>query len=194
MIAVAQPTGSSGTGRDDTTARIKIDTRHLIREAARQDSLAWLAYLDSLHNTRAAIMQRNMALTMRDWMPTERDRLMRSEDIARAQDRGFLYNDIPRVQLFSISTAAIGVALGLDEDVTPKINYTLTSTQVVSVKVYSLDAALVATMVEGVQSPGVYKLVWDFKDINGIRVPYGNYVAEVMAGSRLLLRKRIEVP
>lgn len=194
VIAVAQPTGSTGTGRNDTTDRIKIDPRHLLRDAARQDSLAWLDYLDSLNNTRAAVMRRNMAMTMRDWMPTERDRMTRSQDIARAQDRGFLYREIPRAQLFAIPMSAIGVALGIDEDVTPKINYTLTATQPVTVKVYSLDAALVATMVEGVQSPGVYKLVWDFKDINGIRVPYGNYVAEVMAGNRVLLRKRIEVP
>ncbi len=193
-VAVAQPTGSSGTRRNDTLRPLTIDPRHLLREAVRQDSLAWLDYMDSLNNTRAAIMQRNMAMTMRDWMPSERDRMNRSRDIARAQDRGFLYRDIPRVQLFSIAPTAIGMALGIDEDVTPKINYTVTATMPVTVKVYGLDAVLVATMVEGVQSPGVYKLVWDFKDVNGIRVPYGNYVAEVMAGNRLLLRKRIEVP
>jgi hypothetical protein len=139
-------------------------------------------------------MKRNLAMTMRDWMPTERDRRNRAEDIARAQDRGFLYRDIPRVPLVSIPMSAIGMALGIDEDVTPKINYTLTSTQPVTIKVYGLDANLVTTMLDVVQSPGVYRLEWDFKDSNGIRVPYGNYVAEVMAGNRLLLRKRIEVP
>jgi hypothetical protein len=139
-------------------------------------------------------MRRNLTLTMRDWMPTARDRQRRADDIARAQDRGFLYRDIPRVQLFSIPMSSIGVALGIDEDVTPKINYTLMATEPVTVKVYGLDATLVTTLVEGVQSPGVYKLVWDFKDAYGIRVPFGNYVAEVMAGGRLLLRKRIEVP
>ena len=193
MGALAQPTGSTGSGGRDSF-EIRIGAKALLHEAARRDSLAWLDYLDSLANTRSAIMQRNLTMTMRDWMPTERDRRNRAEDIARAQDRGFLYRDIPRVPLFSIPTSAIGMALGIDEDVTPKIRYTLTSTQPVTVKVYGLDASLVATMLDVVQSPGVYKLEWDFKDANGIRVPFGNYVAEVMAGNRLLLRKRIEVP
>ncbi|MBC8145394.1 MAG: hypothetical protein H7X80_07395, partial [bacterium] len=96
--------------------------------------------------------------------------------------------------LFGVSTGAVFRALGLVEDVTPRITYTLTSTQPVTVKVYNLEAELIAVIVNGSQRPGVYDFEWDLRDMDGKRVPYGNYVAEVIVGRALVLRKRIEAP
>jgi hypothetical protein len=163
-------------------------------ESMRRDSLAWLAYVDSLENTPIARMRRNLTFTMSDWMPSRADSLRRVEDLYRALDHDFLYPDHPRVPLFSFSPSQVLMALGITEDVTPRIKYTLTSTQPVTVKVYDLEADLVATLVDEVQAPGIYTMTWNFKDSTGNRVRFGDYIAEVMGGTQLLLRKRIVAP
>jgi hypothetical protein len=164
-----------------------------LREELRLDSLELVWLLDSLADTPQARMRRNLAMGPDDWRPTRADRAAREAELRRAMDMDFVFPN-SYIQLFGISTGAVFRALGLVEDVTPKIKYTLERTEAVTVKIYNLEAELVATLVNGPQRPGVYDFEWDFLDAEGARVPYGNYVAEVIVGGRLVMRKRIEAP
>jgi hypothetical protein len=174
--------------------RLRIDFRTRFHEALRRDSAALVSYLDSLANTPEAIRRRNLTFDPREWQPTAADRARRNEDIAQALDWHNLHPNLPFTPLVAVPLSSIGRALGLTEDVSPHISYTLTITQVVSVKVYDMESNVVATLVDGVQRPGVYSFDWDMLDSSGQRVPYGDYVAEVVANKTMLLAKRIEVP
>ncbi len=152
------------------------------------------AFLDSLATTPLAIMRRNLAMNPRDWMPTAADRARREEDIRRSQGWDMIYrHNVPRIGV-SVPLSSIGQALGLVEDVSPRISYTLLRTDSVSVRVYDLTSRLVAILVEGAQSPGEYRFDWDMNNSMGTRVAAGDYVTEVIVGKRLVLRKRIVVP
>ncbi len=189
-----QPPGQSSRAPSGGWDTLHIDPMIRFEQALRRDSLGWLAYLDSLNSTPLARMRRNMDFPSDYWMPTAADSLRRIDDINRALDHGFLYPEHPRVQLFSISPSQVLMALGVTEDVTPWVKYTLLATQQVTVRIYDLDANLVATLVDDVQAPGKYSMKWDFRDQHGIRVHYGDYIAEVVAADSVLLRKRIVVP
>jgi hypothetical protein len=153
-----------------------------------------IAYLDSLAHTPEAIRQRNLTFDPRDWQPTAADRARRNEDIARALDWSYIHPNLPFTPLLAVPLGGIFSALGLTEDVSPHINYTLTSTQMVSVKVYDREAHMVATIIDGVQRPGVYSFDWNMRDDGGGRVAPGDYVAEVIANKTMMLRKHIVVP
>lgn len=174
-------------------SRDSISNIARLRRDSRLDSTYLALLLDSLDNTTQARMRRNLAMNPSDWMPTEADRKAREADFRRAMDMDFVFPH-SYVQLFGISTGAVFRALGLVEDVTPRITYTLTRTEQVVVRIYNLEAELITTIVNGSQSPGVYDFKWDFNDAEGRRVPYGNYVGEVIVGGRMVLRKRIEAP
>lgn len=180
-------------GRDTN----KLNAHYRLVQRIRDDSLALAHYLDSLDNTPMAIMQRNLTFSSRDWAPSAAEQAKREELVRRLTGADKVLLNIPRVGI-SIPLKSIGQALGLTEDVSPRIKYTLLRTERVAVKVYNIKAQLVAVVAEGVQSPGDYKFDWDMLDSAGVRVPYGDYFAEVVAEvkdeRRLLLRKRIEVP
>lgn len=85
----------------------------------------------------------------------------------------------------------IGLFLGLVEDVSPIIKYSLTITADVEVVVYSVQAIVVATIFKGVQSPGGYTLNWNGRDDKGRKMPAGDYIIEVRAGTERYFRKRV---
>jgi hypothetical protein len=182
-----------GTYTPRDTTRALDSLRGILRHDMRLDSLDLVALLDSLDNSADARMRRNLAMAPSDWMPTEGERRAREEELRRSMDMDFVFPN-SYVQLFGISTGAVFRALGLIEDVTPRIRYTLMRTEPVTVKIYTIQAELVTTLVDSPQRPGEYDFEWDFRDAQGVRVPYGNYVAEVIVGNRLVLRKRIEAP
>jgi hypothetical protein len=167
--------------------------RPRFRGDVRIDSLELVYLLDSLDNTPQARMRRNLAMSPSDWMPTRGERAAREADLRRAMDLDYLFPN-SYIPLFGISTGAVFRALGLVEDVTPRITYTLMRTEPVTVKIYTMEAELVTTIVDAPQRPGAYDFEWDLKDADGVRVPYGNYIAEVIVGGRMVLRKRIEAP
>jgi hypothetical protein len=181
--------GSSRSGSEDPN----LAPGARLRARIQRDSLALRHYMDSLNNTPLAIMKRNLALNASDWMPTAADRRRRDEMIRQTQSWGNPADNMPRVGV-SVPLQAIGRMLGLIEDVTPRIYYTLMNTQYVTVIIYDLRAEKVATVIDGVQAPGVYDFKWDLLDSTGHPVPSGDYIAEVIAEKRLLLRKRIEIP
>ena len=181
--SIIVPTDTSRAGR----------LRGWLREELRLYSLELVSLLDSLERTVQARMRQNLAMSPSDWMPTEGERRAREEEIRRGMDMDFVFPNA-YVPLFGISTGAVFRALGLVDDVTPRITYTLMRTELVTVKIYTIEATLVTTLVDGAQRPGVYDFMWDLRDADGKHVRYGNYIAEVIAGGRLLLRKRIEAP
>jgi len=90
-----------------------------------------------------------------------------------------------------ISLEAIGRFLGLVEDFTPEIKYSLDYTAEVEVVVYSISSVVVATLFNGRQIPGSYKLTWNGRDDRGKLMPPGDYIAEVRIGNEKFIRKRI---
>lgn len=182
-----------GRDRVDTLRRDSLSGIARLRRDMRLDSMELVHMLDSLESTVQARMRRNLAMTPSDWMPTRGERAAHELAIRQSMDMDFVFPN-SYVPLFSVATGAVFRALGLAEDLTPRITYTLTRTEHVSVRIYNIRAELVRTIVNLSQRPGEYDFEWDLRDDSGARVPYGNYVAEVIVGNRLALRKRIEAP
>lgn len=176
----------------------RLQWYYRLRERIHSDSLALHHYLDSLDNTRMAIMRRNLTFSSKDWLPSAAERAKRDDEIKRSQGWDKVFTNSTRVG-FSTPLQGIFRALGLIEDVTPRITYTLMRTTKVEVTIYDLQARTVAVLVNDVQSPGEYKFDWNLLDSNNVRVETGDYIGEVVASDaegkkQLLLRKRIEVP
>ncbi len=166
-----------------------------LREALLRDTVAWNRFLDSLEHTPEAIMRRNLAFKPEEWMPTPEDRARRDADIRRSQDWDFIHPPgIAYAQVASVPLASIGQMLGLTEDVSPRISYTVTTADNVSVKIYDLNARLIATLVNAPKKPGTYRMEWDMRDENGRRALSGDYIAEITIGTLVTARKRIVVP
>ncbi len=102
-------------------------------------------------------------------------------------------NTLPKVG-FKIPVSAIAALLGMVEDVSPEISYTLDFTAKVEVVVYSIKAVVIATIFNGVQPPGSYKLTWNGRDEKGKKMESGDYIAEVRIGNERYVRKRIVIP
>ena len=196
-LEILQPSGSSSIYVD--SVYLDGEMIHLtvrIADELRRDTARLRAVLDSIENTQAARLMANLSFDPSEWQPTAADRAAREEMIAMAQDREWIYpQGITRIPVFSAPVGAIARALGLVEDVTPRISYTLTATRTITVIVYTISALEVARIVDGAQKPGSYSFDWDMADANGRRVLSGSYFVEVIAdGTELLLRKRVEVP
>lgn len=197
----AVPSGSAGSSSRWIDS-VFIDGRMIrltvrIADAIRRDTIRLRALLDSIEGSRQAVIAANLNLDPSEWKPTERDLAERREMIERAQDFEYIYpQDITRVPVMSIPLSSIGQALGLTENVSPRISYRLEATRRITVIVYTvLDAIEIVRLVDNVQSPGVYSFDWDFNDSSGRRVLPGSYIVEVIADStEMLLRKRIVVP
>ena len=173
--------------------RFSVRLSHEIRN----DSVRLRALIDSIQNSTAAVIAANLRFDdPSQWQPTERQKREREEMIAVTQDRDWIYpQDITRIPVFSLPLSSIGQTLGLVEDVTPRIAYTLLSTRQISVIIYTQSALPMVTLVDGTQKPGEYSFNWDFNDANDRRALPGSYFVEVIAdGTELLLRKRIVVP
>ncbi len=103
---------------------------------------------------------------------------------------------VPMVRTYSpygakIDFETIGKFLGIVEDVSPTIKYSLAITADVEIVIYSIQAIAVATLFKGVQSPGNYTISWNGRDENGRMMPPGDYIAEVRIGQEKYVRKRI---
>ena len=102
------------------------------------------------------------------------------------------YTFAPGVGL-NVNLRDIGLFLGLVEDTSPEINYTLNYMSDVEIVIYSVSAKLIATIFSGAQKQGKYKIVWNGKDDTGKKMPHGDYIAEVRVGSEKFIRKRIVI-
>ncbi|MFP4528342.1 MAG: FlgD immunoglobulin-like domain containing protein [Candidatus Kapaibacterium sp.] len=93
-----------------------------------------------------------------------------------------------------ISMGAIGQFLGISEDVSPRIRYTLEHPSEVEVVIYSYDATVIRTLFKGQQPAGAYELDWNLRSDEGRRMPSGDYIGEVRIGKSRYVRKRIQIP
>jgi hypothetical protein len=93
-----------------------------------------------------------------------------------------------------VSMNDIGVFMGIIEDTSPEIFYSLDAPNDVEVVIYSIQAKVIATLFDGRQIPGKFKLTWNFRDDNGRRMMSGDYIAEVRIGNSKFVRKRIVIP
>jgi len=89
--------------------------------------------------------------------------------------------------------ATLARVLGLSEDLSPTIRYEVPEVTRVQVLVFSAQALLVATLVDGVQRPGRYVVRWNGRDDAGRALPPGDYVAEVRLGNGQRFYKRIRL-
>lgn len=193
-FAQVDTAGGRNIERDPSGRSTDMESMARLRDAVKRDSILISQYLDSLRSTPQERMRRALTFSPSEWKPTEADRARRAEEIWRSQGFDKIFGNIPRVQLMSVPLGAIAAALGLTEDVSPRIKYTILATDSVSVIVYNTEADTIRVIVNGLQRPGVYDFNWDMNGGDGHRVPLGHYVAEVVVGRRLVLRKRIEVP
>jgi hypothetical protein len=92
------------------------------------------------------------------------------------------------------SLGTILTLLGLKEDVSPKISYTLDYSDDVEIVIYSVNATVVAVLFNNPQPAGSYTMNWNFRDDKGRRMAPGDYIAEVRIGKSKFIRKRIVIP
>ncbi|MEI6089636.1 MAG: FlgD immunoglobulin-like domain containing protein [bacterium] len=92
-----------------------------------------------------------------------------------------------------IPLSAIGKFLGLVEDLSPIIRYTLDYTTKVQVVIYNMQGIVIAVLAEERQPAGNYVYNWNGKNDDGILQPPGDYIGEVRIGIDKYVRKHIEI-
>ncbi|MFM8840359.1 MAG: FlgD immunoglobulin-like domain containing protein [bacterium] len=140
-----------------------------------------------------AIALRNLDLPPEYYQPQPQELVQREEMIARSQAIPTGRPGGPRGGI-SIGLNEIATYLGLAEDVSPVITYTVEFAMPIKVVVYSTAAREVALMFQGEQTAGTYRLTWNGRDDKGRPMPSGDYVAEVRLGNDRFIRKRITIP
>ena len=110
---------------------------------------------------------------------------------------------------FKVFTASLtGIEPNINEGIIPKefklyqnfpnpfnpktrIDYQVPQTAKVNISVYNILGQLVADLVNGVKSPGHYSVDWNAKDINGLKVSSGIYIARMVSNNYSAARKLI---
>ncbi len=108
---------------------------------------------------------------------------------------------VPGVLLYPMGTGnlqvglgAIGRFIGIVEDVSPRLVYSLPEASEVRIAVYSSSALEVRLLFKGIQPAGAYTIDWNGLDDLGHEVVRGDYVAEITIGQNKIIRKRIMWP
>jgi hypothetical protein len=124
--------------------------------------------------------------------PDPVESMLFQQNIANSQYIPF-FNSMPPFR-GNILLQSIGQFIGVIEDVSPVIKYSLDYKTEVEVVIYSVRAQIIATLFKGEQSPGFYTLTWNLRDSLGRAMPADDYVAEVRIGNEKIVRKRITIP
>lgn len=93
-----------------------------------------------------------------------------------------------------VSFGQIAQFLGLSEDVSPVLTYTLDHPAEVEIVIYSIQAKVAAVLYRGIQSEGTHSITWNFRNDSGKRMPKGDYIGEIRIGKDRFIRKRIVIP
>ena len=72
---------------------------------------------------------------------------------------------------------------------TTSIRYSLPSSSNVKLSVFNLNGQKVKTLTKGVQSAGVYEVLWDATDDSGTHVSSGVYIYQLVAGNQRSIKK-----
>ncbi len=151
------------------------------------------AFVESMSNTEWSVAMKNLAM-----IPESAYKPL-AVDVANYEAgimRSFYVPGVPlsnKMGTMQIPLSTVGRLLGLSEDVTPVINYSVTSPSDVEILVYSMQAIVLQTMFKGYQSPGSYTLTWNQRDANGKLMPRGDYVIEARIGNKILRQKRVVI-
>jgi hypothetical protein len=92
-----------------------------------------------------------------------------------------------------IPLESIGKIMGLVEDLSPILKYTLDYNTKVQVVIYNMQGIVIAILADERQPAGNYVYNWNGKNDEGILQPPGDYIGEVRIGIDKYVRKRIEV-
>jgi hypothetical protein len=166
-------------------SRFHSDLRQFLPQAQNKNELL---------NTKsvAQIIKDNLDLPAKMFMPSAVEMTMHDYNLMQASYIPFVKTQ--QVGGMKVSLGAIAMFLGLIEDTSPNIPYSLYETSEVEVVIYSVQASVIASLYKGVQLPGSYKLFWNFRDDKGRTQPSGDYIAEVRIGKDRTVRKRIYIP
>lgn len=93
-----------------------------------------------------------------------------------------------------IGLGSIGRFLGIVEDVSPRLVYSVLEPSEVRITIYSASALQARLLYKGIQRPGSYSIEWNGNDDTGHEVVRGDYVAEIAIGQDRIIRKRIVWP
>ncbi len=137
---------------------------------------------------------RTMNVPSSIYAPTAQEVVQNRINIANAQY-------VPGILLYPMGTGNMQVNLGdiaklfgLQEDVSPRIRYTVEETTEIEIVIYSPQARIITSLFQGIQAPGQYEIAWNGQDDQGRPVYPGDFVAEVRIGSDRIARKRIVWP
>lgn len=141
--------------------------------------------------TEQEIARKNLQVPDEFYIPSPQEQTLRQYNIMQSQYVPFVrtYNPFG----LKVPLSAIGSLLGLTEDVSPLIEYTLDVETQVKVVIYSEKALVVATIVDGIQRPGRYRYYWNGRDDWGKIMQRGDYVGEIRIGNTKFIRKRIRI-
>lgn len=183
--------------------RIEVSPRTRFQFEARQFSLAWMAMQEARRQAspqEAAVAAMN-SIDPRAFIPTAKEQTFYNYGIAQSFtipgvfDPFQRYGGLPGVggSGISIPLSLIGSLLGLTEDVSPTIRYTVEQPAEVEIVIYSIQAIAIARVLKAEQNAGGYAITWNLKNEQGLTVPRGDYIAEVRIGTGGFVRKRIRV-
>lgn len=137
---------------------------------------------------------RTMNVPSSIFAPTAQEIVQNRINIANAQY-------VPGILLYPMGTGNMQVNLGdiakifgLQEDVSPRIRYTVDETTEIEIVIYSPQARIITSLFNGIQAPGQYEISWNGQDDQGRPVYPGDFIAEVRIGTDRIARKRIVWP
>ncbi len=155
----------------------------------------WLALkeMKRLSPTEAIIANMN-AIPASAFKPRGQDLALYQYNLQQALSIPGIYDFNPAMQQYrgvQIPLSWIGSLLGLTEDVSPRIKYTVERDSYVEIVIYSTQAVAIRRLFAGHQPPGDYSMFWDGNTDGGYKPGKGDYVAEVRIGESGIVRKRI---
>lgn len=92
-----------------------------------------------------------------------------------------------------IPLQAIGKLLGLVEDTSPLIKYTIDYMMKVQIVIYNPQGIVIAVLADERQQAGSYVYRWNGKNDDGILQAPGDYIGEVRLGTDKYIRKKIDL-
>jgi hypothetical protein len=137
------------------------------------------------------IALQNMQVNRDFYTPDAREQVQRQVAIANAMQAPIVRPQ--QVLSFSPTFRQIGTFLGISEDVSPRLKYTVQEGGNIKVVVYNMSATRIATIFDKYHRPGTYEVTWNLKDDKGNEQNNGDYVMEVLAGDKTIARKRVAI-
>lgn len=138
------------------------------------------------------IARRNLASIPREYFEADPVEVVQRQTMIQDAQYVPFVQTLPR-NAFVMDLVDIGKLLGIVEDTSPTIKYTIVYASDVQIVIYSVNAKVVATIFSGMQTPGNYKRTWNGRDDYGKMLPKGDYIGEVRIGEYKYIRKVIEL-